>query len=121
MSEIFKNKGIIKAVKKDKKGFQLDDGKWYTGFKELSVSKGQAVQFDYTINGDFRNIHNGSLSVDPTNVTQDYPQANPTSTIDKDRLIVRQSCLKAAVEFGAVADIDVLLGLAEKMENWVFR
>lgn len=47
----------------------------------------------------------------------------PTSGIDKDRLIVRQSSLKAAVEAqqGNDTELSIVLELAEKFEEWVFR
>lgn len=125
MSEIFKTKGMIKSVKKDKKGFQLDDGKWYTGFKELNVSKGQHVQFDYTVNGDFRNIHNGSLAVDPNqpkDVSNEYKTKEevPQEVWDaKERRTIRVQCLHAAIAWeDDTADV---LKTAEEFENWVFR
>lgn len=50
--------GIIKVVRKDKKGFQLDDGLWYSSFKELDVVKGDkvAVGFEFSKNGFYKNI-----------------------------------------------------------------
>jgi len=57
---------------------------------------------------------------DPKITTSEHSEVQP----DKDRLIVRQSSLKAAVELGVAWKTDnsnEILAMAEAFENWVFR
>ena len=53
----FKTKGIIKKIKADKKGFMLDDDKWYSNkfMDNLPFFVGDEVAVEGTINGDFLN------------------------------------------------------------------
>lgn len=50
-------KGIVKALKKDKKGLQLENGKWYSNqfAAEVDCQKGDEVEVKYTVNGNFNN------------------------------------------------------------------
>ena len=56
MSDILKAEGRIKVMKKDMKGFQLEDGGWYSGFNTIAAQKGDAVSIAFEQNGDFKNI-----------------------------------------------------------------
>lgn len=48
--------GTIEVMKKDNKGFKLDNGVWYSSFDPVEHKKGQRVKVTYTTNGDFKNI-----------------------------------------------------------------
>ena len=52
----FTAKGIVKSVRKDRKGVQLEDENWYSQFSEVDCNKGDLVTIDYKINGHFKNI-----------------------------------------------------------------
>ena len=54
--QIEKTNGTVKSVRKDKKGVQLEDGTWYSGFAILDCNKGDTVEIEYLTNGMFRNI-----------------------------------------------------------------
>lgn len=49
--------GIVKSLKKDKKGIRLSDDQWYSNnFKdELNVNVGDEVKVTYKVNGMFKN------------------------------------------------------------------
>ncbi len=51
------------------------------------------------------------------------PVEKPFAQIDKDRLIVRQCCIKAACDYckSDVVNESLIIKVAEKFENWVFR
>ena len=50
-------KGIVKVLKKNKKGVQLEDGTWYSNnFKgEVECQVGDEVEIEYKTNGEFKN------------------------------------------------------------------
>ena len=72
---------------------------------------------------DFKDID----SARPRDITSNYSQEKSSPSLDKDTLIVRQSCLKSAVEMCAsrVATIPIktedIIDIAECFEKWVFR
>jgi hypothetical protein len=57
----------------------------------------------------------------------DAPSDTPEATIDKDRLIVRQVCVKAASEALAISPLNAeekagrITYLAGELEDWIFR
>ena len=64
----------------------------------------------------------------PKDVSEDYskeaPKLSSTSPLGRDTLIVRQSCLKAAVEDCSKLDgisTGPILAIAEEFEKWVNR
>lgn len=77
----------------------------------------------------YNNIVEGSMELVapapqlPKDITQDYSQEYPAipKMTDKDTLIVRQSCLKAAVELQQITSKEAVVELAEYFEKWVFR
>lgn len=51
--------GIVKSLKKDRKGLQLNDGNWYSNkfFKgELTCQRGDEVEITLSINGQWQNL-----------------------------------------------------------------
>lgn len=58
-----KVRGVISAVRKDGKGFQID-GTWYSIYKDdvLKVKKGDEVEFTVKVNGNFNNVR-GEIKV----------------------------------------------------------
>lgn len=109
------------------------DKKLYSQYGGLDPkpSIGDEVSFKFTTKDKdgktYNNVVPGSLEITaraPKDVSSSYPglgvAEKASSGIDKDTLIVRQSCLKAAVEFGA-SDIEILLKNAKEFERWVFR
>lgn len=60
--------GKIEVMKKDRKGFKMDDGQWYSNnFKpELNVKVGDTVNVNYTVNGQYYNY-------DTVEVTESAP------------------------------------------------
>ena len=74
---------------------------------------------------DFKDVD----SAKPRDITSNYSQEKSSPSLDKDTLIVRQSCLKAAVEVHVcyihdtktIQPIDMITKMAEEFEKWVFR
>lgn len=104
---------------------------------DTDVQEGQVIEMAYTekVKDDktYNNIVAGSIRVlspfKPKDITNEYTQAEDLlllpSSLNKDTLIVRQSCLKAAVEMVCHAEayktgVNVL-DLAKNFEEWVFR
>lgn len=62
-------KGVIKSQRRDRKGFQLEDGVWYSSRNVLGkdLNKGSQVEFEYTVNeaGDrtYYNITDGTFKI----------------------------------------------------------
>lgn len=91
-------------------------------YDEAGVSVGEAREL----------IKKKLESQKPKDVTAQYGEKSPkfksvdgeyTAQLDKDTLIVRQSCLKAAVEYASKlgTNKDDTIKLAEEFEKWVFR
>ena len=63
----------------------------------------------------------------PSGPSPDAPESPPSATMDKDRLIVRQVCVKAACEALAISPLNAeekagrITYLASELEDWIFR
>ena len=72
----------------------------------------------FTSDGDFKGDNE---------MPTDAAESPPAGTIDKDRLIVRQVCVKAASEALAISPLDTeeragrITYLAGELESWIFR
>jgi len=115
--------------------FKLHDGRMFSLYGGLpQLSQGDSVTFKYKIKlaGDksYNNIIEGSLEV--LHITHSQEKNLSPPSLDKDTLIVRQSCLKAAVECvinliiaakpsEEVSYKKLIMELAEEFEKWVFR
>lgn len=55
--------GTVTAVRKDKKGFQVDDGEWFSSWDPVSVNRGDSVVFNYKTKGSFKNVA-GKIRID---------------------------------------------------------
>lgn len=130
-----KMQGKVGAVSKKGNSVMIGTA-WYSQRLpfEPMLSKGDNVSFDYEMNGEWNNIVSPiDVQFAPKDVTQNYSQAPvlaSLSGLDKDTLIVRQSCLKAAVELVSEKvkqEVDrnelakAILITAEEFEKWVFR
>lgn len=80
--------GLVKSIKKDRKGILLSDGKWYSHFSnEVTCKVGDNVSVEYKQNGDFRNFEKITI-LQPSN-------ALPTSlATDRERSIIAQTMTK---------------------------
>lgn len=129
-----KGTGKISKVRADRKGFMLNN-EWYSGFEPLSVNAKDDVEFEYLVNGDFRNIVKGTLKVvssSPKDITAQTPNANVPQEVweAKDRRSCRQEAIKAAVQIMAMKDtqdmavmviLDLVKQCAQDLEDWVYR
>lgn len=88
-----KIKGIVKKVKSNKKGIQLDNGIWYSNnFKgELTCQVGDEVEVDYTINGDYKNydqvVVTKKATISSTSTRRDIDPATMLVAYTKDLLV----------------------------------
>lgn len=131
MADNLKASGIIKKLYMPN-AFTLDAGGMYSlygGLPEVLV-EGMHVEFAYKQKEKdgkvYNNIIDGSLEWKhmPKDVSKNYSQEPGLSSLkalDKDTLIVRQSCLKAAIEYGNDLPKEDVIKLAEEFERWVFR
>ena len=92
-----------------------DIGKIYRKSNDSKLTNGQEIS--YTIN------EKGSIKI-----VTDYQKNNPTQSIpqksnDVQKLIVKQSSLKAAVDFhsGSSCTTSQVIGTAEEFEEWVLN
>ena len=123
MSDVMSTTGVIEYVKRtgSKASFKLDDGHWYGVFvgQSLEAEEGDTVTFRYkvAVKGDreYRNAQGkirGSVSASGSRpaaaaapsggggAPAPRPSDDPLAVrIPRDRCIVRQSSLKAAVDF----------------------
>tara|TARA_R110000868_G_scaffold252851_3_gene509545 strand:+ start:2334 stop:2819 length:486 start_codon:yes stop_codon:yes gene_type:complete len=88
-----------------------DIGKIYRKSNDSKLTNGQEIS--YTIN------EKGSIKI-----VTDYQKNNPTQSIpqksnDVQKLIVKQSSLKAAVDFNSNCTAEEVLHNADKFYNWV--
>lgn len=115
--------GTIKSMRKDRKGLQLGDGKWYSSFNPLpeGIEQGVCVTINFKENGNFNNIQ-GSVQVSGGSpapaATSSAPQADttlpthyeklnyaslvktfPVAPDHPDRAIIRQNSLTNAVRY----------------------
>lgn len=62
-------KGLIKSQRRDRKGFQLEDGFWYSSKNVLAkdLNRGSEVEFEYTVNEaggrTYYNITDGTFKI----------------------------------------------------------
>lgn len=98
--EIFTTEGKVKCMKKDRKGFQLEDGMWYSGFDVLTAKKGDNVKVGYKINGNFRNIS----SLDVLNGESNPSNGEFHLSIEQ----VRTNALNAAIKINRSMNADEL-------------
>ncbi len=129
MKETMVIEGVVKAHLKNGKGFQLDNGYWFSQFHALNEKlpqKGDKVKVEYVINGDFKNIVTLEI-IGKSNKPQTTETVSPTlpsQSSDREKLIIRQSSIKAAAIFLQNKDamtVNDLTDLAELIEEWVWR
>jgi hypothetical protein len=149
------HKGTIAA--KSEYGIKFsENGPWFNWAREdkqgtpfHDVSKGDSVRMEYGTydkkDGSkgyniyvIENLSNAApVADDPFPAVDDFPPDDPfpsdatespsVATIDKDRLIVRQVCVKAACEALAISPLDTeekagrITYLAGELEDWVWR
>ena len=81
MTEVIKIEGTVTKIRKDKKGVQLNDEDWFSGFSEMTCDKGDELEIEYVINGQWKNINkwrviskfNGGMSTEKINF-EDKPK-----------------------------------------------
>jgi hypothetical protein len=114
----------IVSMRRDRKGFKLEDGTWYSNFTPLEgVSMGDVVTFEYQTKGSFNNIK-GSVKVigggggsapaasggKPASSGGGWKQKKfPIAVDDGARAINRQNALAHAVNGIAVINTDATL------------
>ena len=113
-----KASGVIKAVRKDGKGFQLGDGNWYGVFAatQLKANKGDYVEFAYKSvikNGnEYRNVQgvvSGTATSPAGGSMREIPENNSGGQsrsplmlpvmLARERAIIRQNALTNAVQY----------------------
>lgn len=124
--------GVVKSVRKDRKGFQLEDGEWYSAFNASQlkdVERGNNVAFDVKINGKYKNIQ-GNVKVTGnsggTEESSDEVSGFPIAQTASSRAINRQNALTNAVtivgKYGEVEDVheaaDLIIEIAQKFEYY---
>lgn len=100
----------IVSMRRDRKGFKLEDDSWYSSFNAISnVSQGDVVSFDYAKKGAFNNIKGavtvvgGTASAPATASSKPSGGGNkwkggfPVPVDDMGRAINRQSAVAQAV------------------------
>lgn len=140
--------GYIKAVRKDGKGFQLDDGNWYGVFAaaQLKANKGDYVEFAYKSvikNGnEYRNVQgvvSGTSvgSVSSGGSMREIPEGNNSGgqscsplmlpvMLARERAIIRQNALTNAVNLASVCQMardgkvsaETVINLAREFEAY---
>lgn len=132
--------GYIKAIRKDGKGFQLDDGNWYGVFAatQLKANKGDYVEFAYKSvikNGnEYRNVQGvvSGTAVSPAGGSmREIPENNSGGQsrsplmlpvmLARERAIIRQNALTNAVQYAGSVNgvtVDVVIGIAREFEAY---
>ena len=137
--ELFNRQGKIKKFISDNCIELVEGGLYslYSGIDE-KFKIYDIVKFVYRVNEKdgrkYNNIVDGSMELIqsiPKDITEQYiPVQVKHSPPDRDALIVRQSCLKAAVELAGQFSSAMLspgekkkliISYAEEFEKWVFR
>lgn len=111
-------KSAYHSVETDKGNLNCFDEKTVETLRAWTGSSCR-VEIGHSKDGKFKHI----VKVLDTNV-QDAEEVTSISSVPdsyRQNLIVRQSCLKAAVEFKDECTVEAVLELAEKFEKWVFR
>ena len=109
MSEIFTAEGVAKAVRKDAKGFQLDNGEWYSGFNPLTIKKGDRVKVSYKVNGDFKNI-------DSFDIITKAPETSAPSAPKRDYHLSPEQVRTNAVDLALRTKTELALTALEAIE-----
>ena len=132
--------GFIKAVRKDGKGFQLDDGNWYGVFAatQLKANKGDYVEFAYKSvikNGnEYRNVQgvvSGTVVSPSGGSMREIPENNSGGQsrsplmlpvmLARERAIIRQNALTNAVQYAGSVNgvtVDFVIGIAREFEAY---
>lgn len=137
--------GYIKAVRKDGKGFQLDDGNWYGVFAatQLKANKGDYVEFAYKSvikNGnEYRNVQgvvSGTATSPAGGSMREIPENNSGGQsrsplmlpvmLTRERAIIRQNALTNAVSLASVCQMakdgkvsaETVINLAREFEAY---
>lgn len=99
----------------------LEDGKTYTFFAkgEFKKSVGDDIKFEVT-NAEYGNaklVRENNFNNNQNNNVQ----ANYSNGMDKNQMIIRQTCIKASSEYNAQRNVDVnqVIADAAKLLNWV--
>jgi len=107
--------GTVSAVRKDRKGFQIDGDIWYSSFNALpmDIGNGVKVKFGFVQKGQWNNIKGGVDVLDAgsgvgaansesrsTNPTKSgfMPKEFPVPQLHPDRSIIRQNALAHATK-----------------------
>lgn len=110
--------GIVKAVRKDKKGFQMETGEWYGKSKtDLNIEKGDEVSVTFELNENWNNIEKVDVLKKAETEKKEF---TPGSL--KDKNIARASALKSAVNFLKDQDtstIESVIACARKFEAYI--
>lgn len=111
-----------------KQGLKLEDDTWATAFND-TFAEGDFVVIK--TNGKYKNASRPSPSqiqgreqinqvAQAVTPAQPAPTSNmPKAAVDKDRLIVRQTCIKAASELAGVTNAQEVISIAKELESWV--
>lgn len=98
------------------------DGNQYTFFakNEFKFNVGETITYEVT-NEEYRNAKIPKDQYKSNSVSSNETPKTNYSTTNKDTLIIRQTCIKAAAEFNAKrsADVATVIEDAEIMYNWI--
>jgi len=100
------------------------DGNQYTFFAKGSFkfNVGETITYEVT-NEEYRNAKIPLDAYKKDSGSNEQPKTN-YSTSNKDELIIRQTCIKAAAEFNAqrtAVDVSNIINDAEIMFNWITK
>jgi len=88
-------KGTVEGINQKDKGYGiLVDGQWYNGKGQCGVEKDQEVDFDYTVNGNWKNIDVFKVIESPKE--KEITEAKPVTVDNRTDDIHYQVCLKIA-------------------------
>ncbi|MEK6880554.1 MAG: hypothetical protein AABY22_13135 [Nanoarchaeota archaeon] len=113
-------KGIVKAVsnKDGKYGIKIGEY-WMNAFGECPVKKGDEVEIEYEVNGNYKNIKN--IKTTKPYVEDNIKQDGISETA---RLRRKTDCIGYAIELvkcGFIKDTSIkeIKKTAEELENWI--
>lgn len=107
-----KQTGTVEAVsnKDDKYGFRMNNV-WYNGFGDSPVNRGEEVEVEYEVNGNFKNVRK-------VNILKEKP-SRQSGIEETARLRRKTDCLRMAVDLHINDKETKILPTAEKLSNWV--
>lgn len=127
-------RATIVSMRRDRKGFKLEDDIWYTTYTPMSadIERGDVVTFNYEKKGNFHNIKGGIEKVTGEGEgTVSAPQSSgsfsrarepyvgfPVPVADKGRAIIRQNALTNAVTSVLAMTEDKVL---HKLDDWEYQ